>query len=61
MCLSLKGRFKLLSESFFMTLLYLPKKHHRRLLKRSNPLFFQQMAHVASTAGVDVAVSERVF
>jgi hypothetical protein len=50
MCLSLKGRFTLRSESFFMTLLYSPKKHQRRrVLKSSTPLFFRQMAHVAST------------
>jgi hypothetical protein len=34
-----------------MTSLYSPEKHQRRrLLKRSNPLFFRQMTHVANTA-----------
>jgi hypothetical protein len=47
------------SESFFMTSLYSPEKHQsRRLLKRSTPLFFRQMTHVASTAEKSLGQSQ---
>jgi hypothetical protein len=47
-----KNNFTLRSENLFKAALSSPKKQQsKRVLKRSNPLFFQEMTHGASTRG----------